>query len=498
MLCDYVRRSALDTVQAVKIVEDIFFKTSNRLYSLALALPLPFTSLQSERRPELSIQEPNSLTDEFSSFMRFLAEADSTKFLRLQWLDYTATLRLRILPVKQAVEMFRTGNFIGITKGVLGLTQVDSIAPGFSPVGEYSLYPCFDSLRRAGQYGYATVQCEFREGNGEEVPICPRTALRRIAEKAANKGMEFLVGFEIEIVFMKWTEVDGVVQYKHPPDDQGHAWSTAVPLHDYETLRLVENAIDRLETAGIDVQQFHVESGPGQWEFVIPPLPPVSAVDTLIAARDIISSVAPEYSLRATLVPKPNPGAAGTGAHIHISMSPADKHEMFYAGVLKSLRAIAAFTYPNVTSYERAVDSVWAGGTWVAWGSQNRETPLRKIKDSHWEIKCVDGLANPYLALCAILGAGLQGIFDDEHLSMTDCQADPATLDKGQKKELGIEQQLPKSIHESLECLRQDRKLRGALGEDVVETYLAVKEVETDMLEAMDPDKMRHWLIERY
>ena len=480
--------------QAIKVVEDIFFNTSNRLYNLALR----FRPLPSETGEGLSTRESNYLPNQLSSFLQFLAEVDSTKFLRLQWLDYTATLRVRIIPVKQAVQVFRAGKHIGVTKAVFGLSQVDSLAAGFGPTGEHKLHPCFDSLRRGGQYGYATVQGEFRENNGEPVPTCPRTVLRGLVEKAKLKGIEFLVGFEIEIVFMTWTEVDGAVEYRHKPEDQGHAWSTAVSLHDKEMMHVVENAIDRLERAGIDLQQVHPESSPGQWEFILPPLPPVAAVDTLLAARDIISSAAAEYRLRATVVPKPTPGACGTGAHVHISLTPADKHEAFYAGVLQHLQAITAFTYSNVASYERAIDSVWAGGTWVAWGTQNRETPLRKIEDSHWEMKCLDGLANNYLALGAILGAGMKGVLDGEHLTMADCQVDPATMDKGQRKEMGIEHQLPKSIYESLSCLREDKALREIMGEGVIEAYLAVKKAETEMLNAMGPDKMRHWLIERY
>ncbi|SLM34296.1 Glutamine synthetase/guanido kinase, catalytic domain [Lasallia pustulata] len=494
VLCEYVRRSALDTIQAIKVVQDIFFNTSNRLYNLAL----PFRPLSSETSPCRSIQMSNPMPNHLSSFIQFLAEVDSTKYLRLQWLDYTTTLRARILPIKQALQLFRAGKYLGVTESVFALTQIDSLAAGFGPVGEYKLYPCFDSLRRGGQNGYATMQCEFREDNGEPVSSCPRTVLRGIAEQAELRGIEFLIGFEIEIVFMKWAEVDGAVKYRHPPADQGHAWSTVVSLHDIETMHVVENAIDRLEKAGIDIQHFHPESCPGQWEFILPPMRPVAAVDTLLAARDIISLSAAEYNLRATVIPKPTPEAAGTGAHVHMSLTPAENHEAFYAGVLQHLPAITAFTYPNSASYERAVDSVWAGGTWVAWGSQNREVPLRKIEGSHWEMKCVDGLANFYLALSAILGAGLKGVCDGEHLVMGDCQVDPAAVDEGQRKKFGIERQLPKSIHESLDCLREDRVLREVVGEKVVETYLAVKKVETEMLDAMDPDKRRHWLIERY
>ena len=76
-------------------------------------------------------------------------------------------------------------------------------------------------------------------------------------------------------------------------------------------------------------------------------------------------------------------------------------------------------------------------GTWVAWGTQNRETPVRYISDSHYEIKCVDGLAHPYLALAAIIGAGLQGLLNDAEVAQKDCLDDPARLNDDQRRSLG-------------------------------------------------------------
>lgn len=440
-----------------------------------------------------------SQRNNFAALEQFLATQPSTEYVCLQWLDYTATLRLRILPVKQALKRFREERYLGVTKAVLGLLQQDTMCPGFSAVGEYSLYPCVESLR-VGAYSskYATVQCEFREQTGDQVASCPRTLLRRMVEMSHTHGMDFLVGFEIEVVFMKIIVVDGQIRYGNEAVSQGHAWSTARALQNDNIMSLLEMIVENLRNASIEVEQFHPESGPGQYEFALSPLPPLLAVDALLSAREIIASAASKHSMRATSVPKAYAKAAGSGAHIHLSMTPSHLHEMFYSGVLRHLRAITAFTYPTDSSYERVGDSVWAGGSWVAWGVQNREVPLRKIEDSHWEIKCVDGLANPYLALGAIIGAGIQGVQNGEPLTIQNCPSDPALLGESKRKALGICQRLPGSIDEATGYLSDDTQLRLVLGDPVVETYLTVKQAESDMLQGMEVEERRNWLIERY
>lgn len=491
---DYVYSQKLETSQAITIVEDIFFNTANRLYRLDLAFT-PVALGTGPRAKTLESTSERAGAENHAIFMSFLEKNQFTKYVRLQWLDYTASLRVRILPVRHAINMFRDHKSIGITKAVFGLLQNDAICRGFSPIGEYQLHPCFDSLRKGA---YATMQCEFREDNGKEVAICPRTVLRKVVEKADAQGRTFLVGFELEVIFMKWTVIEGEFVYGHAPVDQGHAWSSARALQDQSILDTLEEVLEALEKSDIDVLQFHPESAPGQYEFVVGPLPPLQAVDTLLVARDIICTVAMKNSLKATFTPKPNPQHAGTGAHIHLSMSPAQKYESFYAGVLKHLEAITAFTYSNITSYERLGDSVWSGGTWIAWGTQNRETPLRKVEGSHWEVKCVDGLANNYLALAAIIGAGFQGILDEEDLPMQDCPTDPALLSSEERKALGIHRKFPTSIKEALKYLREDSQLREIIGDAAADTYLVVKEAENEMLEDMTPEKRKSWLIERY
>ena len=324
---------------------------------------------------------------DYDRFLHFVNADPSVQYVRLQWLDYCSTLRLRILPIQHAINMVKNDKPLGITKAALGLTPLDTPAPSISPIGEYILHPCFESLKLGERSGHATVQCELRtkaDAKDEgEVPTCPRAMLRKVLEEADTIGVAITVGFEVEIVFMSQEIVDGEIRYGTTPVSQGHAWSTVRAVENDKIMTILEQCHQSLKRSGIEVQMFHPEACPGQYEFALPPEPPLAAIDTLIAARGIISSVASRHSLRATLTPKPFPDRPGTGAHTHISIDPPRGYEMFYAGILRHLPAITAFTYPSEASYDRVADGCWAGGTWVAWGTQNREAPLRKINDSH-------------------------------------------------------------------------------------------------------------------
>lgn len=263
-------------------------------------------------------------------------------------------------------------------------------------------------------------------------------------------------------------------------------------------MTVVEEIATVLENARIALLQFHPESAPGQFEFVTGPLEPLQAVDALLATRNIIYGVAEKHGLKATLIPKPFADACGTGAHVHMSLTPERDYPSFYAGILKHLRAIAAFTYSNASSYDRMKDSVWSGGRYVAWGTQNRETPLRKISRSHWELKCMDGLANPYFAMAAILGAGLQGVLDKESLTSQDCLRDPALMDNVSRAHHGITQLMPKNVQEAMDMLADDAELGNILGSPFVKTYLTVKRAEMKMLEAMEREQRHRFMLERY
>ena len=136
----YIERRSLTTTEAVKIVQDILFHTANQLYDLKLPLVPIDPTLSSDR----SLSKA-SWNNNFAQLQRFLEQEPSVQYLRLQWLDYTSTLRLRVVPIKQALRMFSEGRLIGIVEAVFGLLQPDIISPGFSATAEYNMYPQFAS-----------------------------------------------------------------------------------------------------------------------------------------------------------------------------------------------------------------------------------------------------------------------------------------------------------------------------------------------------------------
>ncbi|CAH0037128.1 unnamed protein product [Clonostachys rhizophaga] len=522
VLSEYVKKEDLTWMEARDVVEDILFRNANRLYSLGLDLnsPLPVLTPQSESaqaeldkagpdQEEREQSESESQSDQsdsdrpksnFDGLAKLRSAGDSIQYVRLCWHDITGTTRGRTIPIRRAMSILQSKpDFkFSVSTSALALLQTDEMLPGVSPAKEWDLCADFKSLRVGPRKGLVTVMGDFQEKDGSGVFLCPRTTLSDTLRLASSHNLEFILGFEIEFVLLKRT---GVRRFEML-DGDAHSWCS-VGAADHDAAIAVEEAVSKLDEAGIYVETIHPESAFGQYEIVLPAAPALEAVDTLIFARQVLSACADSRGYKMTLHPKPYAKATGTAAHVHMSISSprgSDRNtwESFYAGILKHLRSILAYTCASPVSYSRLVDGCWAGGTWVAWGCQNRETPLRKIEDSHWELKCMDGLANPYLAMAAIFSAGIDGVELGQQLLLAECTDDPATLTEEQRKKLNITEKLPATLLEALESLEKDDSLREIVGEDSVKRYIAVKKAEMKMLGAMDDSSQRQWIIERY
>ncbi|CAG7560474.1 unnamed protein product [Fusarium equiseti] len=493
VLIDYVNKGDFSWTQAARLVRDILFNNANKLYDLGLELkPLLVNSGHG-----LESSEQNNI----ATLSRFLKNKEEPRFLRVTWTDFTAMSRARAVPMRQVWSLLRNGEdfTFGVTKGGLGIDQRDHPVPSVTPTGEYRLHPDLSTLRLGPRKGHITVMGDFKEKDGSPASFCTRTLLKRTLDQAAQQGLEFTLGFEIELVLFR----HGQDKKYEPLNSDGHAWSVTRALDHEVAIEVLEDAIEQLDAAGIYIEMMHPESAQGQYEFVMPKAPALEAVDNLLFTRDVISSCATAKGFRMTLHPKPYATSCGTAAHMHMSISSPigslkEVYEPFYAGILKHLRAIVAFTYSSMASYDRVVDGCWAGGTWVAWGTQNREVPLRKVDGSHWEIKCIDGIANSYLSLAAIILAGVQGVADNETLTLGDCTKDPALLSASEREDLNMSARLPRSIQEALEALHQDEELTGLIGSDVVKRYTEIKQAETAILEELGDEERAQWIMERY
>ncbi len=532
--------------QAINIAVDIMFWNSNSLYKLneeerclhlksacgrrspeasmrtlvnrssdveSLNTLLQFNGIarfqpSSNPRPAVSTSRgssgPQSDTELFDNFM---ADIPSVKYVWLHLLDYTGTQRQRMVPVAQFRKQLNNSAYIEITKGILRLLQNESMADGGSSTGQILIKPDLSTLtlNRGLDSPSATVHTWWLEDDlGTHCGGCPRRALQKQVDLLKSEyDISMLMGCEIEIVFLR-PQLDELTNAYTDflPLHTLHSWSS-MTYQQLDILPVIEEIVETLAETDIHVQQFHSEAAPGQWEFSLPATEPLKAIDMLYKARDVIRNVARKHGLKATLYPRPFNYTCGTACHTHFSINgPNDTvsrySDSFLAGVLGHLPSTMALTLPIEESYKRMKPGIWAGGEYIAWGTQNREVPLRKCGDGHWELKTVDGLCNMYLGMAALLASGLDGLRQRMRLGLRDCPEDPSQMSGAQRMQLGITTRLPKGLDESLESLQEDEVLVESLGRGFVEDYVAVKRKEMEILDAMGEEKRRLWLIERY
>ena len=386
----------------------------------------------------MSERENNFGIDWEPKLVPFLDTYPTIKFIFVQWLDYLGQMRTRCIPVTEYIKMLRANAAIRISNGNLGTLQNDHMTPVCNPVG--TICVTFDdllpSLRPMQSLGpikdAATIMGKIVDTTGQSHELSPREALaQNLATLNQQYDVHFLVGFEIEITFCKRNRENPDV---FEPMDSNHAWGTFSDEQYTNSMPLMLSITTALQEIGIAVTTMHSEAGAGQYEFVLPPLEPVLAIDTLIQARQCIMQIAATQGLRATCHPTPFPGI-GQAAHAHISFNRGGRpvrelewmDKSFMAAVLEHMPGLCAFTMPQAASYGRVVDDSWTGGTWIAWGQENREVPLRRSGYLRWEIRCLDGFANMYLALCAIVAVGLYGMQYKVKMTLRDCTSESNT-----------------------------------------------------------------------
>ncbi|KAF2758280.1 developmental protein-like protein fluG [Pseudovirgaria hyperparasitica] len=494
-----VNSGLLDIFEAITLAMDILFNNSNTLYDLQYQV-----DLQDRVRslPQALTLQPKLRKESFrvNIMDRFLKKHASIKFVYVQWLDYMGTMRMRVLPVASFEHLVRSDGRIGISLGHTGTLQNDEMTPTVNKIDQIYVEPDLSTLRRCHNkdpLSAAMVLGFWRDCDGNPVKKCPRTGLQTIVDSLSVRyAISLFISFKIEATLLRRTN-DANDPFE--PITTTHAWST-LSSEQWLAIPLLAEIAENLSDLDIGVQQFHAKAGRGQFEFVLEPLPPLAAIDALIQARLVIHQIASTHNLRATLYPSPLPGIR-TAAHAHISMTPTyDELRFWVGGVLNHIDALCAITMPEEVSYRRAVDNQWTGGTWVSWGTQNCETPLRRVDKGRWEVRCIDGMANMYLAVSAILGAGLLGLMyaqSTEDLPR-DCSSNPSQLSAEQLKSYNIHKKMPVDIREAHRALEDDTDLREALPAPFTADYLAMKKVELKLLADMTEENRRVWMIERY
>jgi glutamine synthetase len=442
------------------------------------------------------------------SELRKSLEAQNIRFVRLLWCDNANVIRGKAFHVDGLEQHHEQGIGIAIAQQAIPV-MYDAVAAGsgLGPVGEAWLVPDWSTLNGLPYApGHARVMADLVK-SGAPWSLCPRGFLRRMIAQAQAVGLDIMAAFEHEFYLLR-VGSEGMT----PVDETVFASTLGMDLN----RAVIDNIAEALLAQKIPVERYYPESGPGQHEISIRYTQALQAADWQIAFRETVRGVALRHNLRASFLPKIFADKAGSGCHLHLSLWQQAQNLMpdasrpgelspiaraFVAGVLQHLPALMALTTPSVNSYRRLQPHCWSGA-FRCWGIDNREAAVRVPSNpslpspTHIELKTVDASANPYLALGAVIAAGLDGI--QQRLDPGEpVMVDPGHLPDADRQQRGIDR-LPNQLAEAIAHLTQDPVLLTALGADLAQAFLAVRQAEWDALKDLPLESEVQLLLERY
>jgi glutamine synthetase len=426
---------------------------------------------------------------------------DDVRFVRFLFCDTSGIIRGKSVHIDKLIDRVRGG--IGLTVAIPAMNMLDQLqaVEGLGPVGEIRLVPDVHSYTRLPYApNSAAMMANMVTLDREPWGACARGFLERMIERARQAGVVIEAAFEPE-----WTLAVRKEDGTCVPADQSLCFSS---VGWESSVGVIDDIVAALEAQGMPVEQFYPELGHGQQELTIRHATALRAADNHIRYRDTVRAVARKHGFVASLAPKPFANQAGNGCHIHLSTwDPAGARNLmvadgkpnvlsefgrsWIAGVLAHLPGLVALTASSYNSYRRLQPHMWSSA-FVCWGLDNREAAVR-IASVLWdearpslnmELKPSDNSNNPYLALGALIAAGLDGV--DRGLDPGDAvTVDPGTLSESDRKRLGV-RRLPDSLAGALDQLERDDVLMGALGDVLCRTFLTVKRSEAAAFEAED------------
>ena len=384
---------------------------------------------------------------------------------------------------------------VGLTRAQNAVNLFEDLIPvdGMEPVGEVRIIPDHNTYTQLPWLNRtSSMLSDLREQDGSEWGGCTRTVLKHAIDKAHKAGIKVFAAFESEFYLAEDTE-KGLVPWANGPVYSSSGMDRASIV--------VDDMVDNLTDQGFIVEQAINEYGPGQQEIVLKYTDALAAADQHLKFRDTIRGTAEvQHGLHASFAPKPFVDGIGSGAHLHFSLwsldgktnllhNPAAQTEIseigkeFVAGLLEHMPAVLALTCPSFVSYQRLKPHSWAGST-ISWGYDNRECAVRvaspftgrEAESINLELKTSDGTSNPYLALAAVILAGLDGI-EKKMNPPKPAHRDPALLTPQQQRECNI-RPLPGNQLEALEALEKDSVITDGLGELMTRCISATRRAE--------------------
>jgi len=345
---------------------------------------------------------------------------------------------------------------------------------------------------------------EFINSDVTPHPLCPRQTLKKVIKRAAKMGVNPMCGMEFEwFNFLEnshsWESKKGVGPTPLTPGMFG-----------YSLLRMNQNreffnAIqDEMLQFGVPIEGLHTETGPGVYEAAIAFSDALTQADRAILFKTGTKEIGARFGIMPSFMAKWNAAYPGCSGHIHQSMSDGKKNlfaddkgrhgmskmfESYLAGQVAHLMEFAPMFWPTINSYKRLVDGFWAPVK-PTWGVDNRTASFRVIggspKSTRLETRCPGADVNPYLAMAAVIAAGLDGV--EKGMKLT------APAIHGTNGGAENIPRAPRTLIETTRNFQQSKVARDWLGDTFVDHFAATREWEWRQW----LDGVTDWELKRY
>ncbi len=429
-----------------------------------------------------------------------LAKEEDVRFLRLQFTDLLGVIKNVEVPISQLRKVL-DNKIMFDGSSIEGFVRIEESDMFLYPdLSTWLIFPW-----HTGEGKVARLICDIYMPDGTPFAGDPRSILKKALASANALGFTTMnVGPEPEFFLFKLDEHGNPTTEMN---DQGGYFDLA-PVDLGENCR--REIVLTLETMGFEIEGSHHEVAPGQHEIDFKYTNALEAADNIMTFKLVVKTIARQFGLHATFMPKPVFGINGSGMHCHMSLfkgkdnsffdeqdelglSSAAKY--FLAGVLAHTRGFTAITNPLVNSYKRLVPG-YEAPIYIAWSAKNR-SPLVRVPASRGlstriEVRSPDPAANPYLALAVMLQAGLDGIKRQLPLPQP-VNRNIYVMNEVERVRSGI-LSLPESLKTALEELASDEVIRDALGEHAYTFFYEAKMIEWDMFRSA----VHQWETEQY
>jgi glutamine synthetase len=429
---------------------------------------------------------------------------DNVRFISYQFTDVNGAVKSVDAPVEQLSQALDNGVWCdgSSVEGFARIQESDMLLH-IDP-DTYAVLPWSPpEMRRA------RVFCDIYLQDGAPFPGDPRGLLKRKLEGMRQRGWIYNVGPEPEFFLLKRNGPTNI----HPvPHDVGGYFDFS-PSD--EAVRVRTELMAALNSMGLEVEVGHHEVALGQHEIDFRFADALRTADNVLTLKYTVKAIAAQNGLMASFMPKPIFGINGSGMHCHQSLFDLEGKNLFFdetdpvclsqlaygfiAGQLAHARALSAIVAPTVNSYKRLVPG-YEAPVYIGWAQVNRSALIRIPRVSKGmsqatraELRFPDPSANPYLAFAAMADAALDGIDNQLPCPKPLNNVNVYHLSDEEREQFNIVQ-LPGSLKEAMAELAADPVVQGALGEDMYETFVRVKEAEWDEYRTAVTD----WEVSRY